>query len=138
MMGTIVAILFSLAGLGLIWLGILSIRKVLVRTRHWKRASGVIVGEEHIQSYRTEGSYTFIYPKVRFQPEGEVPVEFVGSHGSMAPCRIGKKVRVLYDPADPGKAMVQSLTNFVPAVILLFFGIGFAGIFLAALFLSPH
>ena len=49
------------------------------------------------------------YPRVRFVTAAGEPVEFTGSVGSSpAAFDIGEAVAVLYDPADPGDARIDS------------------------------
>jgi len=84
-------------------------------------AEGEIVGQE--SEYLTAESSYYYYPVVEFMlPEGR-KVRFRDRTGSSSPVQTaGEQVTVIYDPADPEKAMInRGLWNLLPP----------AGVFLA-------
>jgi hypothetical protein len=77
------------------------------------RATGNVVGMEESDS----GDGRTFHPVVRFAPASGFPREFRSSFGANPPSyRVGDEVRVLYDPADPGRASIDSFLSlwFVP------------------------
>jgi hypothetical protein len=139
-METGVTIIFSIAGLILIFLGILSIRNACVKIRTWKTVSGTLVGYKVYNNQQANGSSTSFCPQVQFSTDDGKLIDFTSSSGSnRRPYRIGATVKVLYEPDDPTKATIKSFTNlFLPAFFLLLFGVAFAGMFLSILFFGPH
>lgn len=120
-----------LAGAGYVW----AARRAKVA--HWVRTSGVVVGLE------SRGNCAV--PVVRFQPlpglawpeaEASVPaVEVMGSVESSPPAHeVGEKVAVLYDPAKPRDAVLDTFLerHFVTLVLgaigaaFTFFGAAFS------------
>ena len=139
-METGVGIIFSLAGLTLIFLGILSIRNACIKIRTWKTVSGIVVGYKEYDDQQVNRSSTAFCPQVQFSTDDGKVIDFTSSSGSnRRPYRIGATVKVLYVPDDPAKATIKSITNlFLPAFFLLLFGVAFAGMFLSILFFGPH
>jgi uncharacterized protein DUF3592 len=139
-METGVAIIFSLAGLILIFLGIWSIRNACLEIRTWKTVSGTIVGYKVYNNQQANGSSTSFCPQVQFSTDDGKVIDFTSSGGSnRRPYRIGAAIKVLHDPINPAKATIKSVSNlFLPAFFLLLFGVAFAGMFLSILFFGPH
>lgn len=66
-----------------------------------------------------DGGYTY-YPRVWFATEGGRPYEFTGDGGSSpASFDVGEEVRVLFDPADPSQARIDSFMQlwFTPLLL---------------------
>lgn len=81
-------------------------------------ASGVVIDLE-ARWDSDDGGYTY-YPRVRFATEGGRPYEFTGDVGSSpASFDVGEEVRVLFDPADPSKARIDSFMQlwFTPLLL---------------------
>jgi len=135
-METGVAIIFSLAGLILIFLGIWSIRNAYIKIRTWKTVSGIVVGYKEYDNQQASRSSTAFCPQVQFSTDDGKVIDFTSSSGSgRRPYRIGAAVKVLHDLNDPTKATIKSFTNLLlPAFFLLLFGLAFAGMFLSILF----
>jgi Protein of unknown function (DUF3592) len=124
------SIVWLLLALGIVGFGV----KLLVDTRQFlataAAADGVIVGTYPAErSYDTGGehgpSVTRIVhlPIVRFTTADDEVVQF-RSGTDAAGSRVGASVRVLYDPANPRTARVDSwLTRWVPAVGLILVGL---------------
>lgn len=112
------AAIFLTVGLGLLGGGVYS----FVSTREFLgnavSANGVVIDlEEHWDS--DDSSYTY-YPRVRFQTEGGQAYEFTGDVGSSpAAFDVGEEVRVLFDPADPSGARIDSFMQlwFVSVIL---------------------
>jgi hypothetical protein len=119
--------LFLVAGLGMLG----GAGYLVADTRHdiavGASAEGVVI--DLILSRDSDGDDTY-YPRVRFAtPTGE-SVEFTGSVGSTpAAFDVGEAVAVLYDPADPQDARIDSFFQlwFGP-LILGFLGFVFTAI----------
>jgi len=79
-------------------------------------------------------------PQVQFTTDDGKVITFTSSNGSgRKPYRIETAIKVLYAPDDPTKATIKSFTNlFLLGIVLVFFGLGFAGMFLSSLFFGPH
>lgn len=114
--GTVVRvapIVLMLVGGGLVGLGV----KVLVDNQRFvakaASAKGVVVAvrEEVRSELRGSGDnehyvdVTYYYPVVRFLTAREQVVQFQGDDGSL---RVGDSVRILYDPANPRDARLDS------------------------------
>jgi hypothetical protein len=136
-METGIAIIFSIAGLILIFLGIWSIRNACVKIRTWNTVSGTVIGYKEYQIQMGKPSYS---PQVQFTTDDGKVITFTSSNGSgRKPYRIETAIKVLYAPDDPTKATIKSFTNlFLLGIVLVFFGLGFAGMFLSSLFFGPH
>jgi Protein of unknown function (DUF3592) len=81
-------------------------------------ASGVVIDLE-ARWDSDDGGYTY-YPRVRFATEGGRPFEFTGNVGSSpASFDVGEEVRVLFDPAEPSKASIDSFMQlwFTPLLL---------------------
>ncbi len=139
-METGVAIIFSLAGLTLIFFGILCIRNACVKIRTWKTVSGIVVGYKEYNNQQANRSTTSFCPQVQFSTDDGKVIDFTSSSGSnRRPYPIGAAIKVLHNPDDPTKAVIKSISNlFLPAFFLLLFGTAFAGMFLSILFFGPH
>jgi hypothetical protein len=73
---------------------------------------------------------TIYYPRVRYVTRSGNPVEFTGSVGSSPPAfDVGEPVAVLYDPAEPEEARIDSFFQlWFAALILGGIGLVFASI----------
>jgi len=73
---------------------------------------------------------TIYYPRVRYVTLSGTPVEFTGSVGSSPPAfAVGEPVSVLYDPAEPEQARIDSFFQlWFAALILGVIGLVFAAI----------
>jgi hypothetical protein len=139
-METGVAIIFSITGLILIFLGVWSIRNACIKIRTWKTVSGTIVGYKEYDDQQANRSTTAFCPQAQFSTDDGKVIDFTSSSGSnRRPYRIGAPIKILHDPNDPTKAVIKSISNlFLPAFFLLLFGTAFAGMFLSILFFGPH
>ena len=139
-METGVAIIFSLAGLTLIFFGVLCVRNACIKIRTWKTVSGIVVGYKEYDNPQANRSTTSFCPQVQFSTDDGRLIDFTSSSGSnRRPYRIGAAIKVLHDPNDPTKATIKSISNlFLPAFFLFLFGVAFAGMFLSILFFGPH
>ncbi len=82
-----------------------------------------------LRESRSDDSYTY-YPIVDFSPEGSFELyTFEHGVGSNPPSyRVGDEVDVLYNPDDPGDAIIdQGIFNYLFSVIIIGFGIIFGG-----------
>jgi hypothetical protein len=114
----------------LVGLGMLGGAGYLVVDTRRDIAAGVSADGRVIDLIAERGSDgdTMYYPRVRFMTAAGEPVEFTGSVGSSpAAFDVGEAVVVLYDPADPGGARIDSFFQlwFGP-LILGFLGLIFA------------
>ncbi len=117
-------------GLGGLFFAILGIRR-LVRARTFAaraaQAPGTVIGfntrriGNASNDYRSNGPLDF--PVVRYAPLGGPEIAFESPVGSRPRVhREGQAVTVLYDPADPRKAQIQSgcLQYALPIFFILF------------------
>ena len=83
-------------------------------------ADGVVVKVDKVVDYHWTGSgersryekVTLYYPVVRFVTASEQAVEYSDESGSNPPAYgVGDSVRVLYDPANPQKARLDTVSN---------------------------
>ena len=94
--------------------------------RHWVRASGLVV--ELIPKTKDDGDRRIVVfsPRVSFCLASGESVEFVSSYSSRpAIAEVGQTVRVLYDPANPQAAMIDSFL-FRHMVEFLLLSVGLA------------
>ena len=103
----------------------------LARLRHWVRASGLVV--ELIPKAKDDGDRRIVVfsPRVSFCLASGESVEFVSAHSSTpAIAEVGQTVRVLYDPANPQEALIDSfLFRHMVEILLLSVGLVFLVIF---------
>ncbi len=101
-----------------------------------KPAAGRVVdmAVHHTSALKKGGSKTYYNPVVEFTPPGGSlqRVEIDEQDSSQAAYDTGSTVNILYDPANPQNARIQSFSGFMrlwlPAVITAVIGIGFAAI----------
>lgn len=110
--------IFLTVGLGLLSGGIYSFMSTREFLGNAVSADGVVIDlEERWDS--DDSSYTY-YPRVRFETETGQPYEFTGDVGSSpASFDVGEGVRVLFDPADPSSARIDSFMQlwFVSVIL---------------------
>ena len=85
-------------------------------------AEGTVVEQE--REFLTSENRSYYYPVVEFSlPDGN-PVRFREQTGSSQPVmKAGEKVTVIYDPAQPGQAMIdRGAWNLLPPAGLIFAG----------------
>jgi hypothetical protein len=102
--------IFLVIGLGLIGGGIYSFLSTRAFLRQAVPAEGAVI--DLTAAWDSEdGSYTY-YPRVRFRtPDGRA-VEFTSDVGSSPPAfEVGEPVRVLFDPANPARARIDSFVQ---------------------------
>jgi len=131
-----VAGLFAVVGLALLGGGIYN----GLETRH-DIAVGVTAGgtvTDLVAGSDSDGD-TVYYPHVRFVTESGDAIEFTSSIGASPPdFDVGETVSVLYDPALPGKARIDSFFQLWFSTLILggmgavFAAIGGAGLILRA------
>jgi Protein of unknown function (DUF3592) len=131
-------IVFLIAGLILIFLGIFFIRNACIKIRNWNTASGTVVGYKEFQNQ--QGKQSSYLPQVQFASDDGKMITFASSNdSSRRPYRIGATIKVLYAPGDPAKATIKSVSNlFLLPFFLILFGVAFSGMFLSMIFFGPH
>jgi uncharacterized protein DUF3592 len=128
--------IFLVVGLGLLGGSVYSILSTRAFLANAISADGVVIGlEERWDS--DDGGYTY-YPRVRFQTEGGQFHEFTGDVGSSPPSfDIGETVEVLFDPAAPASARIDSFMQlwFVSLILgaigVVFTAVGGSGLLAA-------
>lgn len=96
---------FLLFGSGFAWFGIHQIRIARRLARHGVRVPGVVT-RLRWESSDNGGSH---YPTLRFQTVDGAVVEVESDLGSSpAPARVGQQITVLYDPARPSLARMDT------------------------------
>ncbi len=115
-------IIFIVAGSGVTLIGLWLLRQARTFKRKALAAEGHYVDATRRTSH--DNRYT-AYPVVEFQTADGQTVQFEGRVGMpWAKGQVGRRVRVLYDPADPEKAVVDSVVElWFPALIFLAVGI---------------
>ena len=116
----------------------------------WRRrskgiaADGVVVGQkewQHGGGGRGGGagaSDTTYSPQVEFHTPGGERIVFAASVSSGNPPRLGRKVKVLYDPDNPHDAdIAAALSSWILPLLLLAFGLGSLFIFVVVAFVVP-
>ncbi|MGW9527838.1 DUF3592 domain-containing protein [Paenibacillus terrae] len=125
--------LFCLLGLLLIYFGFRTIRRHRYRKRHWVRTKGQIV-DAHIEvdvdvvpfdrDDPVDTSYTRRL-KVRFYTTSGEVVEFWNPYSTnLSFNRIGRKINVLYNPANPRDALIAGGVNGAGCLAFMLFLIG--------------
>jgi hypothetical protein len=100
--------MYLLVGLGLFGGGIYSYLSVGDFIAGAASADGVVIGLEREQD--ADGDTTY-YPRVQFEAEGR-SYQFKGQVGSgYGTFSVGEQVEVLYDPADPDRARINSFVQ---------------------------
>jgi hypothetical protein len=114
---TMAIISLALSG-GIGVLAFLAFRSAYRKTSTWHRAVGVIVGFTE----RARKGRTSYFPQVEFTTPAGESFTFTSSVGSGRRSRIHRKVRVLFSPDDPSKAIIASFVNlwFLPAFLCVF------------------
>jgi hypothetical protein len=110
---TSILAVFILVGAFFIGLGV---RSLVTTQRFLAKAStadGVVVRLDKVVERSREGDrYTLYYPVVRFVTASGQVVEYSDDLGEDPPAyRVGDSVRVLYDPADPQKARLDTWSS---------------------------
>jgi hypothetical protein len=129
--------IFLAIGLGLLGGGIYSFVSTRAFLDNAVSANGAVIDlEAHWDS--SDSSYTY-YPRVRFRTENGEVHEFTGDVGSNpAAFDVGEDVSVLFDPANPSVARIDSFTQlwFTSLILggmgLVFSIFGGGGIFVMA------
>ncbi|CAG0930339.1 Inner membrane protein YmfA [Thermoflexales bacterium] len=116
-------IVFIVIGLGLTLIGLWLMRRALTFKRKAQAAQGRYVDA----TWRTSrvNRYT-AYPVIEFQTADGRTIQFEGRVGvPWARGKVGRSVKVLYDPTDPEEAVVDSVVElWFPALIFLLVGLG--------------
>ncbi len=93
--------------------GIRGVRRSRHRAGTAQRATGVVVGQRSSWSSSAQ-SDMLVHPVVRYRTADGREVTFQASVGSAPPVHtVGQRVTVLYDPAAPERATIQSPVNWV-------------------------
>ncbi len=118
--------LFSLAGLGVLALGIWLQRRTRAFLRRARAARGRYVGTS--TQTTIDGAQATSYGAIEFRTEAGQTVRFSGRVGTPFEGRkVGREVDVLYDPASPEEAVVRSFVElWFPALIMITAGVGMA------------
>lgn len=113
----------------------------------WRRrtrgiaADGIVVGQkewQHGGSGSRGASDTTYSPQVEFRTPGGERIVFAASVSSGNPPRLGRKVKVLYDPDNPHDAdIAAALSSWILPLLLLAFGLGSLFIFVVVAFVVP-
>jgi hypothetical protein len=119
--------IFLLIGLGLLGAAVLLVVDTRNDIARADKADGTVID---LLGERDSDGDTIYYPRVRYVTRSGNPVEFTGSVGSSPPAfDVGEPVSVLYDPAEPEKARIDSFVQlWFPALILGVLGLVCAGI----------
>lgn len=130
--GWLFTAIFLLVGLGMLGGAVYS----LVTT--WQFIGGAVAADGAVIALEErwdsdDGDYTY-YPRVAFETEDHRQVEFTSDTGSRpASFDVGERVRVLFDPARPEAARIESfLQLWLLPLILGGLGTVFSGFGLAA------
>jgi hypothetical protein len=121
-----VLVLFLVVGLGVLVGGgfVAKERSDFLATA--RSATGEVVDFKRRTSTSDGKRKTTHYPIVRYQPPGhDAPVEFQHDTGSSSPSYSrGENVKVLYSPADPGKAIIDAgiMNWFGPGLMIVLGG----------------
>jgi len=112
---------FCVAGAGLVVCGLVWFGRTGRFVAGAKQAEGVVVDRE--TRFHTDGPV--VHPVVRFETRDGRTVTFKEPVGGF-PLKIGRRVRVLYDPRDPRRAKMRTFTKLwmFPAVLVTL-GAGF-------------
>ena len=88
-------------------------------------ADGQVI--ELVREIVNPGSPGIYCPVVRFHTPNGVEYEFKSEHGSRPSMyKVGQKVTVLYDPADPEQADIRSAVGrWLAPAVMVFIGLGF-------------
>lgn len=112
------------------FLGFVQVRKAKRLTRTGTRAIATVIRNRY--STDSDGDATYI-PVVEFFTADRKTITLELSFGNLVkPARIGKKVEVIYNPANPAEAEVNSFFRLVVGP-WLFILLGLAGVVLASL-----
>ena len=124
--------MYLVIGIGLFGGGIYSFLSTRDFIGEAASANGVVVGLEREQDADGNDSY---YPRVQFEANGR-SYQFRGQVGSgRGTFRVGEQVEVLYDPADPHHARINSFVQlwffpmFLGGIGVVFTAIGAAARF---------
>jgi hypothetical protein len=109
-----------LIGLGV--RGVATTRRFLAST---SAADGVVVKVDEVTTSRKQETTSRYYPVVRFVTGSGQVVRYRDHSGANPPAyRVGDQVRVLYDPANPQRARLDTWASlWLKAVILLIIGV---------------
>ena len=121
----LVGVLFGLIGLAVLISGIVAAFKQSRKSASGVKATGTVVNL--VSRVFNPGSAGVYCPVVDFTSATGQPVRFESQFGTMpASHRVGQTIAVRYDPADPQKAEVDSVTAnwFVPGCTIAM-GLGF-------------
>ncbi len=123
-------LIFAIAGLGLIVGGVYVVRSTRRFVARADQAAGVVIENVWRESSSSRGRSGAYYPRIRFRTRAGRDLEFLSSSGaSPASYREGEGVEVLYDPADPSNASINSFWSlWLGAVLLLGLGVIFSSI----------
>jgi Protein of unknown function (DUF3592) len=129
--------IFLVVGLGLLGGSVYSVLSTREFLSSAVPAEGVVIDLE-ARWDSDDGGYTY-YPRVRFATESGQLREFTGDVGSSpASFDIGEGVHVLFDPADPADAHIDSFMQlwFVSLILgvlgIVFTAVGSGGLLTAA------
>lgn len=120
------ALVFIVLGLVILYGSLSELRIWLRMRRRVRRAAGVIVGvkEETILGDRPMRGYAAVF---RFVTEDGAVVEAVSSAASSPGPRVGRRITVVYDPADPHRTAERAgvwKLKVVLIPLLLVLGVG--------------
>jgi hypothetical protein len=116
----IIALLVALPFLGVGLYEAIKIGRIL---QSYERIEGTVTGNSYYADPAEDGSGAY-YPSVTFQPEDSRPIQFADGIGTY-PARysVGDRVAVLYNPADPSDARINSwMRLWVAPIIFIIVG----------------
>lgn len=139
-MSTLEPLLILFIGVVVLGGGIFSFFRQRAKIAQFLRAEGVVIeligkraGQEFVVGRTTEGvkiePKVLYRPKVQFTTESGRSIELVGRVASRpARYKIGERVRVLYNPHNPGEAHLNSFVGlWFVTLMLIFFGLMMIG-----------
>jgi hypothetical protein len=135
-----VTVLLVIIGVVLLILGVWRWRVERAFVAHAAQASGMVIGFERLPMGRSHHSryrsMSADYPVVRYTPAAGSAIEFRSTIGSSPRAyHEGEVVTILYDPAEPQRAMIQAglRQHLLPlfllglGIFLLLFAVAFGG-----------
>ena len=112
-----------LIGVSMAVVGVLVLNRQFRLERTGERARGTVVGQERESLTGHPGAVSYA-PVVRFRTRAGQEIETSTRVGMPAPPRLGRRVRVLYDPEQPTLAEIDTfrergLTTITPAAFIV-------------------
>jgi hypothetical protein len=134
----IISVLFSTIGLGMLAVSVFIFSNTSSFIGRAVEADGEVIDLDRSRS--SSSSSTTYRPVVAFTTATGKRVEFTSSVGSSPPShRVGERVKVLYQPADPQSARIKSFFHLWFGFLIVFaLGLVFAAIGLTMIFVRAR